>query len=142
MSGRRKPPRFEVITRADGRVCLRRWRLWRGRFFSVCLHRFMAPDQSACAHDHPWPFVSLVLWGGYVEEVWPDGDSAAAERVRRGLLSMASREALHCHRVVACRPGWTWTLVLTGPRCRAWGFRTRGGGWVPEEKFDPAAVDC
>ena len=74
MSGRRKPPRSEVITRADGRVYLRRWRLWRGRFFSVCLHRFMAPDQSACAHDHPWPFVSLVLWGGYVEEVWPDGD--------------------------------------------------------------------
>ena len=23
----------------------------------------MAPDQSDCAHDHPWPFVSLVLWG-------------------------------------------------------------------------------
>ena len=85
--------------------------------------------------------MSLVLWGGYVEEVWPDGDSASAERVRRGLLSLASRDALHCHRVVACRAGWTWTLVLTGPWRRSWGFQTRAGGWVPEEKLDPA-VDC
>ena len=141
MSGRRKPPRSEVITRADGRVYLRLWRLWRGRFFSVCLHRFMAPDESECAHDHPWPFVSLVLLGGYVEEVRPDGDSAAAARVRRGWLSLASRGSTHCHRVVACRPGWTWTLVLTGPRRRSWGCRTRAGAWVPEERFD-AAVDC
>ncbi len=121
MNPRRKPPRSEVITRADGRVYLRRWRLWRGRFFSVYLHRFMASDQAECAHDHPWPFVSLVLSGGYVEEVWPDGGSAAAEHVRRGLLSLASRDALHCHRVVACRPGRTWTLVLTGPRRRLLG---------------------
>ena len=85
--------------------------------------------------------MSLVLWGGYVEEVWPDGDAAAAERIRRGPLSVVSRGALHCHRVVSCRSGRTWTLVLTGPRCRAWGFRTRAGGWVPEAKFDPA-VEC
>ena len=106
MSGRRKPPRSEVITRADGRVYLRRWRLWRGRFFSVCLHRFMAPDESECAHDHPWPFVSLVLWGGYVEEVWPDGDSAAAERVRRGFCR--SRRATR-----STATGW-WRAARAG----------------------------
>ena len=141
MNGRRKPPRSQVITRADGRVYFRRWRLWRGRFFSIYLHRFMAPDQSDCAHDHPGPFVSLVLWGGYVEEIWPRGDFTAGERVRRGFLSLASREAMHCHRVAACRPGRTWTLVLRGARCPRWGFRTRQGRWVPHQRFDPA-VDC
>lgn len=141
MSERRKPPRFEVITRADGRVYLRRWRLWRGRFFSVCLHRFMAPDQSACAHDHPWPFVSLVLWAATSRM-----SGRTATPPRRSVCGGGSCRWRLAKRCTAT--GW-WRaaragrgrLVLTGPRCRSWGFRTRAGGWVPEESFDRAA-DC
>ena len=106
MNGRRKPPRSEVITRADGREYLRRWRLWRGRFFSVCLHRFMAPDQSECAHDHPWPFVSLVLWGGYVEEVWP------GRRFHSGGARPAGAPVARVARRAALPPGGG---VPTGP---------------------------
>src|SRR5688500_6187293 len=37
--------------------------------FGVYVHRILAPDPGLDLHDHPWPFVTLILRGGYVEEV-------------------------------------------------------------------------
>ncbi|MCZ6507741.1 MAG: hypothetical protein O7A04_06815, partial [Acidobacteria bacterium] len=34
---------------------------------SVKLHRFLRSDLDECLHDHPWPFASLILRGGYFE---------------------------------------------------------------------------
>lgn len=31
------------------------------------LHRFSAGDDTQILHDHPWPFSSIILWGGYWE---------------------------------------------------------------------------
>jgi hypothetical protein len=57
---------------------LRRWFLfgWNSDSwplpFAVMLHQFHRPDEDRCAHDHPWAFLSLILWGGYWEEVTLD----------------------------------------------------------------------
>lgn len=61
----------------DGRTFLRR----RGvdlRWFGVLVHQIDAPDPGIDLHDHPWPFVSIILRGGYTEQaaqiIEPDDD--------------------------------------------------------------------
>ena len=114
-----KRPRYEEIRCGDGGVYLRRWRLWRGRFFSIYLHWVLRADAGRCPHDHPWPFWSFVLWGWYVEEVF--ASDSGGVRVRRGLWSLAYRTAYHVHRIVAVPSGGAATLLVTGSRLRRWG---------------------
>lgn len=92
---------------------MRRWALIAG-LFSIRLHHFYRPDDSRAFHDHPWWFVTLVLGGGYT-----DYSTSGTDYLHAG--SVRFRGALHRHRV---RPDWDgcWTLVLTGPNLRKWGF--------------------
>lgn len=124
---------------AGGGVYLRRWRLWRGRFFSVYAHRVLRSDEGRCPHDHPWGFWSLVLWGWYVEEVFDAGadPELGGVLVRRGMLSLAYRPPYHVHRIVEVSPGGAATFLLLGPRVRRWGFIGRGGRWVAHDEKDP-----
>ena len=53
---------------------MHRYRLLRiGKRVAVYLHKFVADDWSRDMHDHPKRFVSIGLWGSYVEET-PTGD--------------------------------------------------------------------
>lgn len=105
-----------------------RWTLFKCRWFEVLLHRFLRSD-SAAIHDHPWSFVSLVLWRGYREFLKPfdPPDFAplgAKWPLRRRPLSIAFRRAEDRHRVEIDGP--PWTLVVTGPRRRSWFFYPSG----------------
>ena len=95
------------LRRADGRVYLDRWGLAHERVGGVFLHRMQAPDPGVDLHDHPWPFASVVLWGGYIEQRadireaptladvadrWPDTCTRGVI-VRRRLRSIASSMA-------------------------------------------------
>jgi hypothetical protein len=74
---------------------LTRWTLYGSRsgggqkLYLHCFHRGDAEDYF---HDHPWPFWSLILWGGYWE---------LTESGRRwyGPGSLLRRPAEHRHRV-------------------------------------------
>lgn len=81
----------------------------------LLLHHFR-PHTEREFHDHPWPFVTVVLWGGYLDESL----DAHGRIVRDQLLvgSVRRRPALHAHRT-SCRRH-TWTLVLTGRKRRVW----------------------
>ncbi len=81
------------------------------------LHRFVRPEPYADPHDHPWPFDTTILSGGYVEEVFtflPNGSwrSTFVERVPG---SRHSIEAKHIHRIVSLPHGESWTIVEAGP---------------------------
>lgn len=55
--------------RGDGESpYLTRWTLIEARFGAIYLHKLHRsdPDEHRC---HPWAFVSLILWRGYVEEI-------------------------------------------------------------------------
>lgn len=113
---------------------LDRWTLFSCRWFQVLLHRFHRSDNAA-VHDHPWWFVSLVLWRGYREQIRRARfGHQVIQYVRRWPLSLAFRRAEDRHRVILLPavktrellvPGTTapaWTLVITGPRRRTWYF--------------------
>lgn len=47
---------------------LYRWVMLKTRWFQVYLHHFVGDDWSLDLHDHPKRFISVGLWGWYIEE--------------------------------------------------------------------------
>ncbi len=113
------------IISLDGSPYLTRYTIFRCPLFGVFLHHIHRSDSDRSLHDHPWSFVSVILKGGYTEEL----------RLRpghhevgwRGPGSILVRPAKAAHRVTMNSP--TWSLVLVGRRSRDWGYHTESG-WV------------
>lgn len=113
----------------EGRTHLYRWVLFRCRWFQVVVHNFISDDPPDL-HDHAWWNVSIVLAGQLVETTYvfgPEHPLALRHRtLRRG--DVVLRRAAALHRLAVVRPAWT--LFITGPDSREWGYRT-ARGWVP-----------
>lgn len=136
----------EEIRDANGDLYLTRYFIWKPRnkkFGRIYLHHIIRSDHDRALHDHPWGFVSLILWGGYVEvaDTWQPlpkkvrdwwthngwvfrGNGEVEQRFRPG--SLLRRPASWRHRLVL-QPGHTaWTLVKTTSKQRDWGFWPNG----------------
>ena len=101
------------------RYLVRWWVIPRNRFFNVYLHRIARDDDDRALHDHPWWNLSILLRGSY-REITPAG-----ELVRRaGQLVLRRADASHRLEVVS---GPVWTLFVTGPVVREWGFHCPNG---------------
>lgn len=96
---------------------LRRWCLTVG-LFSIRVHHFYKSDDERAFHDHPWWFVTLVLKDGYTD-ISPYGE----DHLKIGSIRFRSAEHKH---TVKTDPGGSWTLVITGPNLRNWGFWPNG----------------
>ncbi|NTS31316.1 hypothetical protein HQ945_08610 [Phyllobacterium sp. BT25] len=118
-----------------------------GTPFPAVFHRFTEPDLGD-PHDHPFAFRSIILHGGYIEEVY---------HPERGLIDVIARppgdsfriEATHIHRIVSLPGGECWTLMLPERQLRTscfWQFRDDGAyfrKWHDEEwtPYDRETVD-
>jgi hypothetical protein len=133
--------RIDITKLVDGEevLYLRRWYLFRCKWFSIRLHHICLPDVDRWPHDHPWPFVAVMLWGGY-DEVWGRAGEFATPRTKRVRLFNRHR-ATDLHRITEfTRSGGAWTLFLTGQERRTWGFHT-DSGWYPwREAIDRGLV--
>jgi hypothetical protein len=148
----------KVIRGCEGRgdadsPYLTRYSFPRLGLFRAALHVFHRSDHDEM-HDHPWPFVSIILWRGYVEETpsdqewrvptqkdWDerfwgrpgveyreDGNQIRFRRRKRVYPGMILfRRAEHVHRVDLVEGKRAVTLVVMGPYVRQWGFWTRKG---------------
>lgn len=123
----RRPPDF--VIGGDDRPYLRRWWLIpRNRWFNVYLHHFCRSDDDRALHDHPWLNVSILLRGEYTEVLpaLPHDPGYCARydlyvrRVRRA-PAIVFRRPSAAHRI-ELHAGPVWTLFLTGPKVRSWGF--------------------
>jgi len=124
------------------RPYMKRWYLIpRNRWLNVYLHQFLRDDDDRALHDHPWWFMSFMLWGRYREhfekpihsELLAGGAQWISSQecsIERRAPSFAFRRAAHRHRVeLMKRDGMAvpcWTIVITGRRVREWGF------WCPQ----------
>lgn len=100
----------------------------------VYLHHFVGDDWCLDLHDHPKRFVSVGLWGGYVEQT-PDvryahhfGAVVKERTYRAPWLRTFPAEHVHRIRLVDGRPCWTLVIVLK--TVRPWGFWS-WGQWIP-----------
>lgn len=96
--------------------------------FGLYLHHITGMDPQPIPHDHPWNFTSIVLSGGYAEEVYhPRGALLTGVRCERktqywGRWSNHKMYAYGwAHRIIGYKPN-TWTLIIRGPREKEWGF--------------------
>ena len=133
--------RYRVIMdRQDNEPYLERYYLFlkdRKRFpFNVFLHKFLKGDPDD-VHDHPWPYCTVILAGGYYEWV-PQFDSQGRKscEVRHwcgpGHIRVCGADSYHR---VELKPGVTaWTLFMPGPHRREWGF-LYNNKWIPHNEY-------
>ena len=60
--------RRQNITGSDNSTYMVRWILIGCRFFSIRVHKFVRDDHDV-PHDHPWDFFTIILKGGYWEDI-------------------------------------------------------------------------
>ena len=104
--------------------------------FNVFLHKFLKSDPDDL-HDHPWPYATLILKGGYYEWV-PEFNSAGQKigeiRHWRGAGHFRTCSASSYHRIELDPSVECWTLFMPGPKQREWGFLSKGK-WIQWEQY-------
>lgn len=138
---------------------MRRW-IARTAKGTVRLHHTLMSDAGRDFHDHPWPFTSFILGGGYLEHrpgclcTIRDGVTDQLPLLQGkhgkwarlavefwtpcrwfGVGSVLKRTATEFHRLELPKGKTSWTLVFTGPYRRRWGFKLPNGRWVDADKY-------
>lgn len=134
----------------DGEKYLeRRYVLPRNSKFNIYLHKFLKSDEDEALHDHPWNWCSIILKGSYIEWTNPTGGPGFIDDVaklrKQGSVAFRMPEVAHRVELSPDYSKWdfdhdwfklkpVWTLFLTGPKKRVWGFHCPKG-WVEWTKF-------
>lgn len=131
--------RFRLCTRRticdlQARPYLRRWTLIETPWFELNVHHILRSDDDRHLHDHPWPFVSLIVSGGYLEHLDPPTGSTLTLFRWREAGTLVWHRAEDLHRIELPAGQTAWTVVLCGRRRREWGFLTNFG-WMPWRKY-------
>lgn len=135
-----------LIRSRTGEAYLRRLRIIDTPWFGVYLHDIDGPDPQPDPHDHPWPFVSVVLRGGYAEKVFVyvehEYDYFARTHVRQWIAGSWHKMPAEgkAHFIVWALPR-TRTLILRGKRSRDWGFWILDTDWRQQDIFNRGMVN-
>lgn len=137
------------IYRGDDKLYLIRYTILplTNKWFSFKVHHILLSDDD-CLHDHPWAFISILLWGSYTEAAFDyDGKDKADEngnyfKLRKySVGNILYRKALWAHKLIL-KPGKTvWSLVITFKKCREWGFFTPKG-WIFWKNYRSTGSRC
>jgi hypothetical protein len=96
-----------------------RMRLLKTKRVRVALNRLVPDIKGTLPHDHGCDFFSLVVWGDYLEDLYPDARGTKHSLVKRRWLTCHVMRNSAAHRIETNRPG-TITLFIT------WKFIGRG----------------
>ena len=133
-----------IMDRQNDEPYLERYYLFlkdRDKFpFNVFIHKFLKSDPDV-PHDHPWPYATLILKGGYYE--WVPQFNVQGEKIgetkhwrKPGHFRTCSANSFHR---IELDPNITaWTLFMPGPHKREWGFLAgyyKDTTWIHNEKF-------
>lgn len=130
----RRAPDF-IIGGTERPYLMRWWLVPRNPGINVYLHYFLRSDDDRALHCHPWANCSILLRGTYTEHTIAAGGVHRREILKAGDVRLR-RSGRMAHRV-ELHDGPCWTLFITGPRYREWGFHCERG-WVHWKKFTAA----
>jgi hypothetical protein len=129
-----------VIYRINNEPYLERYYLFlkdRKKFpFNIFLHKFLKSDPDD-VHDHPWPYATLILKGGYWEWVPcfnQEGEKVGETRYWRGPGHFRVCSPNSYHRIELKEGVTSWTLFMPGPQTREWGFLVKNK-WVDNNTY-------
>ena len=104
--------------------------------FNIFLHRFLKSDPDD-VHDHPWPYATLILKGGYWEWV-PVFDTVGRKigevQHWRKPGHFRTCRANSFHRIELDPNVTCWTLFMPGAKQRDWGFLVKDK-WIQWEQY-------
>jgi hypothetical protein len=88
-------------------------------------------------HDHPWPYATLILKGGYYE--WTPlfdgkGKKIAETCTWRGPGHFRISSANSYHRIELDPSVECWTMFMPGPQKREWGFLVNNK-WIHNDVY-------
>jgi hypothetical protein len=95
--------------------------------FNIFLHNFHKGDPDDL-HDHPWPYCTIILKGGYWEHL------QTGERKWRRPFTCRFSSSRGLHRIELEPGSDVWTLFIPGPSVREWGFIDKGK-WKQHEQY-------
>lgn len=104
--------------------------------FNVFVHKFLKSDPDD-VHDHPWPYATLILKGGYWE--WIPQFDAQGKKFNevakwRGPGHFRTCSANSYHRIELDPSVECWSLFMPGPHRREWGFLVKDQ-WIHNEVY-------
>lgn len=129
-----------VMDRTNNEPYLERYYLFlkdRKKFpFNIFLHKFLKSDPDD-VHDHPWPYATLILKGGYYE--WTpkfdnNGKIIYETCSWRGPGHFRVCKANSFHRIELKPDVECWTLFMPGKQAREWGFVVKDQ-WIHNEIY-------
>jgi len=104
--------------------------------FNIFVHKFLKSDPDD-VHDHPWPYATLILKGGYYEWV-PQFNSTGQKigelRHWRGAGHFRVCTADSFHRIELDPNVECWTCFMPGPQRKEWGFLVNNK-WIHNEQY-------
>lgn len=150
-----KKPDFTIMIENDVAYLYRWWVIPRNKYLNIYLHKVVGDDERYF-HDHPWNSVGLILKGAYVE--WTPYEQKLYKLNRKLTQSAFSIEVLsqgnvkyrditYAHYLTIRKPDDhfdpkfppkhipVWSLFITGPKKRDWGFYNRQGEWEDHVKW-------
>lgn len=129
-----------IMDRVNGEPYLERYYVFlkdRKRFpFNIFVHKFLKSDPDD-VHDHPWPYATLILKGGYWEwiPVFNERGFQIHEYcVWRKAGSFRFARANSFHRIELDPTVECWTLFMPGAKQRDWGFLVKNK-WVQWQEY-------
>lgn len=132
LAGRRSPnwafmEKFVVPHYDDptGPPYLIRWRILQTPLFGIFLHKLGTPDPRDTLHNHPFPFISFILLGGYTEFVQSEIPEMYAESRWVKWVNIKRMKDWHWISELDRTP--TWTLMFVGRRRKVWQYLDRDG---------------
>lgn len=123
---RRKP---DFIIGGDVPYLNRWWVIPRNKFFNTYLHQFIRDDDDRALHDHPWWSLSWLMRGA----LW-EFSNKYPRRINAGSWRLRSAHFAHKLKIPDRDREKTWTLFITGPVIREWGFHCQQG-WRHWKEF-------
>jgi len=129
-----------VMDRVNNEPYLERYYLFlkdRDTFpFNIFLHKFLRSDPDDL-HDHPWPYATVILKGGYWE--WTPVFDAEGRKLTevakwRAPGHVRFNSATSLHRIELDPGVECWTLFMPGAKTREWGF-VQSGVWQQWQQY-------
>jgi len=104
--------------------------------FNVFIHKFHKSDPDD-VHDHPWPYATLILKGGYYE--WIPNFNSNGEMIgeikhwrKPGHFRICNANSYH--RIELDPTVTAWTMFMPGPQKREWGFLVKNK-WISNGNY-------
>ena len=128
----------EYIGGKENPYLIRWFMIPRNRLFNIYFHKFCRSDDDRALHDHPWASCSIILKGAYIEVTKSKSPLKHYDYARKksGAISFRRASKAHCIKLFNRQlsncgeleiPIPVWTLFLTGPKVREWGFHCPKG---------------